>query len=688
MNQSLKRAFERLQEPTTLFWVVPLFLSLEYWLFGPSSLLVVTDGANDFIPRIQFLIHQWTKFGFSTYSWSTSGGYDFLSGIPDFLTLKFLLFSALPAWLGSALNQIFGYTAGLVGTYLLLKERLTGKAALATALLYVAWNTSAGYWLDFLYQPLLAYIFICGARAKTARMHYLVWPLAASILVKLVMMFASGVPFVVLGAVAIACIFVEVRKLFPVLAIFSACTFPLYLPELAAKLVLLPGSIRETTYAPISGLGAILIGSLGELLRIRDAEVLSPIILPFLILLLGVFQFKSFNKRLLGVGGIFLLASVICNFLKANTNVPLGPLNGFNLFRFGQAGHWLFFCAFAVGFVDLVQKRFGLQRVVPISLLLCFLYNSGVKVASSYRWIGGESDKILSTQIGPSLIGSFVEGDPFRTEFVDSAPDFAGFYGLETNGGGDNFMSRTHREIFNRIIQPGIKNYGGDLFKANMVGLFLPGKIPPLERYTNKRFSDFFDLDLMSFLNTKFLVSRFELLDSDLKLVHRATQPALFRFTQPNTWMNRFYQLFVQPDFLYVYENPNYLPRFFFVDYLERISDEAVLNQRWQTADIKKLRSNAFVFEFAEPGNVKYGKAAPAKVLNIQVGAGTVSIRIAAPQGGFLASTVNSHPWWHAYVGATQLKVVSAYGAFLGVEVPAGTEMVEFRFKNKILFNH
>lgn len=127
-------------------------------------------------------------------------------------------------------------------------------------------------------------------------------------------------------------------------------------------------------------------------------------------------------------------------------------------------------------------------------------------------------------------------------------------------------------------------------------------------------------------------------------------------------------------DGLRVYENPNTLPRAFFIQRLERATRQSVIERmlhqsEWfRTAALSESREA----EFSVP-------PLPPQRRDISPDAYIIDVP-ATPSTTFLVITDNFYPGWSASADGKPLAIERINGHMLGVELPAGTSQVAFAY--------
>jgi hypothetical protein len=128
-----------------------------------------------------------------------------------------------------------------------------------------------------------------------------------------------------------------------------------------------------------------------------------------------------------------------------------------------------------------------------------------------------------------------------------------------------------------------------------------------------------------------------------------------------------------------VYENPDALPRAFFVPRVEVVDPPALL-ERLANPELN-VRKVALVESSPPTGFTGEADAAgTATVEFVRSDPERVELRVDAPQRGFVILADQYAAGWRAEVNSEPTPILRANYAFRAVEVPAGTSIVSFRY--------
>ena len=130
-----------------------------------------------------------------------------------------------------------------------------------------------------------------------------------------------------------------------------------------------------------------------------------------------------------------------------------------------------------------------------------------------------------------------------------------------------------------------------------------------------------------------------------------------------------------------LYENPQALPRAYWVPAVEVVADQAARLDRLASPAHDPRR--VALLDAAPPSGFTGppDAAAGGRVEFVTDAAEHVVLRVVAPARGFLVLTDQLYPGWSATVGGVAQAVVRANHAFRAVEVPAGESTVEMRYR-------
>lgn len=253
---------------------------------------------------------------------------------------------------------------------------------------------------------------------------------------------------------------------------------------------------------------------------------------------------------------------------------------------------------------------------------------------------------------------------PFRVATVVGSlfhPSCAWAYGLESADGYLNLYPKRYHEFWGRVISPltrsdGVRrayfhSWGNRAYLFDPTGGF-PGGRPV-------RFRDYYDLDLLSLANVKYLISPIALEDEDL--VPLPAPPGAPAGGTP----------------LFVYENRLAIPRFFLARAVVSCEGAEGVFRAMGKAGRDGLGATAFVERGECPG--LSGGGGGVEVL--RCGADRIELRTTAGAASLLVIANSFSPFWTARVDGAPARVIPADHAFQGVMVGPGTHGVVLEYR-------
>ena len=264
-------------------------------------------------------------------------------------------------------------------------------------------------------------------------------------------------------------------------------------------------------------------------------------------------------------------------------------------------------------------------------------------------------------------------------------PAFAFAYGLETVDGYYRLHSARYHRFFLRIIA-GLIAANPDIAHRVIKWpyLFAP---PGYERDRNRpiRVAAYYNLDLLSLANVRYLIANYPLEDSRMQLIYHPRQE---RAEQASWSASRVRHRILKilagqapPHALLVYENPQALPRAFLVGNMRYFEDRDALLQYLEQTPLPHLRKTV---------PVKTGEAPPSGTpLGFSQGRATVeqytpdrlTLTTVANGPAILVVTNNYDPFWQVHIDGAKASLFPVYHTFQGVLLAAGRHTVALEYR-------
>jgi hypothetical protein len=130
-----------------------------------------------------------------------------------------------------------------------------------------------------------------------------------------------------------------------------------------------------------------------------------------------------------------------------------------------------------------------------------------------------------------------------------------------------------------------------------------------------------------------------------------------------------------------IYENPGVFSRAFTVGCVRRFPDEHSLRIALLRATSKELRACVFLEAAGGVGQPAAATGESGEVVLTRYEPDRVDLEVHAPAPRVLVLTDSLAPGWTARINGNPAAIFPAYEAFRGIDVPAGTSRVEFRYE-------
>lgn len=132
---------------------------------------------------------------------------------------------------------------------------------------------------------------------------------------------------------------------------------------------------------------------------------------------------------------------------------------------------------------------------------------------------------------------------------------------------------------------------------------------------------------------------------------------------------------------LFIYENPLVLPRFFLPPGVLTFASRGELLKGLGSASVEDLRASVYVSEEDAPQlRTTTASAGPGTVLVKSYALEHSRLDVTAPAPGCLVFSNTYSPFWRASIDGAPVPIFPAYHTFMGITVPAGQHVVEFRY--------
>lgn len=708
MRSMIKKTFTQLvqwscEHPFYLFLLWSLWLSCEYFIFGPYSFVrILEDGDCAMNGRLLLFFNlasqklgYWNPFQLSGND-TTLGSYIF--------ELDSLPFVFLPGWLATGLVMwLQRFIAGYF-TFRLLKETLNLTAfsaiyaGLAYSLLanYPATGSQLGFPIYYgLGIPAISFFIWALSRLNEHKKASYFFAFGIGGLFSITTSVGFGI--FVLPVIIFWFLFVVPRltlKFWSMVLIFIIVFLVFKSPLLWAISLSAPLSHRAFWTLNITDpAGSMLI----QKLFVKD-------LVPLGIAVLGLIASRSRFRPLVACVSAIVACLIFVIFvfpLFSSFVLPhMGFLRGYQFDRIYLLYPYLTIISAAIGISCLYEWRFGLVKKSSVFYSVS-LYTAVLVIAIGL--VGWQSLRMKIESLPQMLIGynyttiyqnpallQLAEANkmspPFRVVTVANQqnidvypfdvlyPAAASVHGLESADGYVGVYFRRYQEFWEQVIWKLLEvtpNYAHFSAWGNEVALY----------------NGVYDLKLLSLANVRFIFSNCPLQDKNLLLLpfgssNRDEQIAWKKMGKRNRLKAVLLQGHRSPGYpTYIYENHHVFPRFFLAENVRLFEESKQVLEALRQADYAELRSTAYLKK-SDVAFLSFGKLGVTKgYVELQsYTSDRIILKVNNPQSSILIITNNFSPYWKATVNGIKTTVFPVDHTFQGVYVGSGEHKVVLEY--------
>jgi len=282
----------------------------------------------------------------------------------------------------------------------------------------------------------------------------------------------------------------------------------------------------------------------------------------------------------------------------------------------------------------------------------------------------------------------YKNGDLFRVASAGAPPSLLFAYGLQTADGYLNLYSQTYHEYWKKVILPLRESNANeyDYFNhyGNRICLFLP-KIDKTD-YTlqGASINEFFDINLLSLSNVRYLISSVPLLSSELKLVAEDVDPYYNAMRNMKSKLNKIWTALQKGPLrrsVYIYENPNALDCIRVLYKTRTFSTDKALLEALSKAELKDFETYAYVLELDEArlSDESNPDKMPREEIDVKILSKSNGLQVVSvdhKKTGILTFSENYSPYWHVFIDGKEGKIFPVYHTYQGVILPPGSHKV------------
>ena len=268
-------------------------------------------------------------------------------------------------------------------------------------------------------------------------------------------------------------------------------------------------------------------------------------------------------------------------------------------------------------------------------------------------------------------------------------PNMLNAYGFETAGGYSPMYPMSYNKFWDSVISP-LKKTDHEMYKyfadwGSRYYLFT-GLKPSGKKYHKVNPDKFFKLDLLSLINVKYLVSHQPLVDNRLKLLSSGTNAmALYGFDK---LVLRLKENFYGRSSLFIYENLEYLDRFFVVDKVAFYKNDLEYKEFMQDSNTSTLKKTVLFRDSFRPIFEKINMNVRDHDLKIiQYAADKIALDVDVDSASILVVSNNYNNRWECFNNGEKTDILKAYGTFWGLLLKKNENQIECFYRSRNLLS-
>lgn len=263
-------------------------------------------------------------------------------------------------------------------------------------------------------------------------------------------------------------------------------------------------------------------------------------------------------------------------------------------------------------------------------------------------------------------------------------PAYAWAYGYETADGYLNLYPDRYKAFWSKVIAPlkKLDNPNSYYFSnwGNRIYLFAPGSsysiLPPPPDNTIAPLR-YYDPELLSLANVRYIITPFRLVDTDWVEVI----PAYTGTSEDKPYLP-----------IAIYENQQVLPRFFVAHHLHYSANEEDLLQTLSQASLHDLKTTAYARQKDVPHNTTIDALETQMTdadmdipqSHVTVGmysADRIVLNVQTNAAGILVATNKYNPYWKAYIDGVETAIFPVDHAFQGIYCPEAQHEIVLHYE-------
>jgi len=281
--------------------------------------------------------------------------------------------------------------------------------------------------------------------------------------------------------------------------------------------------------------------------------------------------------------------------------------------------------------------------------------------------------------------------NPYRAMSINMYGHLLNSYGIETIEGAHPLVSKRYFQFWLKLTEPyhnelnWIDTHGplGGLITSILPGTKSAQGYEKIDSPIKWDLDAFVNVNLLSLVNAKFIISRDKLTGKTIELVLGADR-SWSTLTRIEKIKINIKANFSGRRHLYIYRNKFVFPRAYTVENVRIFKSDKMLLSTLGKSDLETLSNTLFINQTDLPAiiNSRASRMKRIKIISQIFKGDKVTIKLLPSEYSTVLIVVNTFsPFWQTKIDGVTTDIFPANHAFWGVYVPPGSKLVEFTYK-------
>lgn len=662
-----------------IIFLISIWFSFEFIILGPYSYVTMFDMGDLHIPLNYSVKLDIQEFGISYWNKNHKSGTDLISEgyLWSNIVASCIQYIIVSPWIAYSITKFLSFFISLFFTYQICKNYLllSNYQSIIAGILFslIAGNYDAEGLSSKFFFPLVLYLLVYFSNKSNKNYFFLFTAIPLGIIY-------GSASFFVWDFASILFLFLFLIY-FSRIKIISLIYFSIFLISLLiyqSQLIfpILYNAVDSHRFQGTFDIGSRYSQIIREIFLLHHKNNQYYIfIFNIIFFTISFYTFRFKNKKLnflfflltlnLFMGLIFPIVQIlVVNFLP--------HINGIEAGRIFRTTFHFFLIIIAVYSFNNFSNRFKLFLLI---LVLSFSILPKFDHLKLYLFKGHSFNNIFNSKILKDLKKENIDNFRVATLTNDTinstiSANVLMFYGFEEATGYSSMHSKKYDNFWKLL-----SNTNGNRLLLN-------------RKYETKsiKFEELNNLSLLSLANVKYIISDYNLISKNLKLLHRPN--INLQYNSKRIRELSFRELIYKIKYIhsgenfYIYENKLVLPRFYIVNDYVLFENIDKLNEKLSLSNVNTLKNKLFITSEYAHLLPKDNKSTNYKNIHlVKYSPDLIELEVDIDRSSVMVFTNSFSKFWNVYVDGQPKKIIPSYGTFWGVVLGSKSKSIIFKYE-------